>query len=97
MGILTQSNITNIKDLSFLGTRENKTKTDNGESVTKMITDTLIWLCRGCKDTVQEPASQPVPSVSEISSTSETSTEVSVKLANYSILYVQYSKHLLGG
>ncbi len=64
---------------SPLGTRENKAKTDSEESITQMIRDKLIWMCRGCKDPVQEPAAEPVQPINEINSSSESSTEVRVK------------------
>jgi hypothetical protein len=35
-----------------------------------------MWMCRGCKDPVQEPAAESVRPVNEISTTSESSTEV---------------------
>ncbi|XP_028399424.1 uncharacterized protein LOC114522855 isoform X2 [Dendronephthya gigantea] len=66
--------ICNLTDRSW-GTRENKVKTANDESLTKIITDKLKWLCRGCKDPVQEPAAQPIPPVNDINSNDESSTE----------------------
>ncbi|CAB4012509.1 Chitin synthase 6, partial [Paramuricea clavata] len=66
--------VCNLTDRSW-GTRENKAKTDNEESLTKVMADKLKWMCRGCKDPVQEPAAEPVRPVNEISSTSESSTE----------------------
>ena len=62
----------------LLGTRENKAKTESGESLQNIICDKLLWLCRGCKDseTTREPAVQPInseerPILSETSSASD--------------------------
>jgi hypothetical protein len=63
-------------DAFFIGTRENKAKSDSGESLTKIFTDKLKWLCRGCQDPEQEPIAEQVQPVIEINTSGESSTEV---------------------
>ena len=78
--------------VTFIGTRENKAKSDSDESLTQIFMDKLIWMCRGCKDPVQEPDAERVPPVIETNSSSESSTEVR---ANICFLEKRPPYHLL--